>query len=163
MRDRKEEHTLYNKNHKNKNFIMWNFMRIVCCTVLIFGILESCNVAALDPTPPAPLQISADHIYLQDFNLLQAEENNNNNNIPFPPAAMQGWWGNKPTYGLSNGSLAAGGLFSFGVDDDQTNDRSLGSLTSGQVRHISYGAVFSLPSNVDDVDQVPPSCTRFNS
>ncbi len=166
---KRRAYTHCNKNNKNKNFVMWDFMRIVCSTVLILGFLKSCNVVALDPTPPAPLQISVDHIYLQDFNSLQAEENNNNNinNIPFPPAAMQGWWGNKPTYGLSNGSLAAGGLFSFGVDDDdddhhQTNDRSLGSLTSGQVRHISYGAVFSLPSDVDD-DQVPQKTILHNS
>src|SRR5690606_39708933 len=100
-------------------------------------------IAGMLPLAPSSAQIAvtaATLTYTQDFNSLDSA----GTALTAMPA---GWsfyeWGGASadaTYRASTGSTTSGNTYSFGLSG--TAERSLGSLCSGGVPNVSYGARF---------------------
>jgi hypothetical protein len=90
------------------------------------------------PANVAPLALTT-NTYTQNFSTLAAS--GTSNALPAGWQAFEGGSNANGTYVANNGSSNAGTIYSYG--DTGSTDRALGSLASGTVDPIYYGAVFS--------------------
>jgi len=95
---------------------------------------------------PSPITLSFNKTYYQNFESLQLS----GKDIPFPSydGALEAWWVLKGVYSATNGETNEGGIYSYGIQSQNAiSQKSLGSLTSNQMKRTSWGVSFMLDPN----------------